>query len=109
MSEPVPVAPHWVQADFNGYFGDLLCLSHGDTVTAMSGEQIALATGMELVAYEADEEDGQPCALLARGRVEPSPESLSRHGSRWVLRMEPPGVLSWRDLDDATRATLLGR
>ena len=103
----VPVPPHWVHGDFNGLFGDLLCLSHGETARRASGETITLAEGMELIAFEPDVDDGRPSALLLRGRVEPSPDWLACNGSRWCLRGDQRGLLRWIELDEATRAELL--
>ncbi len=82
----------WVRGDFNGLFGDLLCLSHDDTVRVIDGGEIPLRAGMTLTAAEPDEEDGEPLWLMATGTVEPSPEWLECRGSRWVLRIDERGV-----------------
>ena len=64
--------PHWVFADFNGLFGDLLCLSLADTVTNQAGEVIPLKEGMVITAYDLDADDqGNPDNLFATGIVEP--------------------------------------
>jgi hypothetical protein len=105
MSE-IAVPPHWVRGDFNGLFGDLLCLSHDDTATRASGEVVTLATGMALIAFEHDWDEDQPSALILRGRVEPSPDELACRGSRWCLRGDERGLLRWVELDEATRAEL---
>ena len=82
-----------VRADFNGVFGDLLCLSHGDTATDESGAVVVLREGMVVTAYEEDlDEAGVRDDLLATGVVEPAPPSLQRNGSRWVLRIDDRGV-----------------
>ena len=41
-----------VRADSNGCHGRHLCLSHGHHATIEAGTRIALAKGMEVVAYE---------------------------------------------------------
>ena len=58
-----------LHGDFNGLFGDLLCLSHSDVATDESGATIALEAGMEAIAFEEDIEDGQRCFLVAKGHV----------------------------------------
>lgn len=89
----------WVKADFNGLFGDLLCLSHSDTVMTFGGEEISLKEGMHITAYDLDaDDDGNPDNLLASGVVEPSPESLRCHGSRWVLQIDSNGCRHESDL-----------
>jgi hypothetical protein len=82
-----------LHADFNGLSGDLLCLTHGDTATSESGEEIQLREGMEVVAFEPDEDEGLPVFLVARGRVAPSPPALACRGSRWCLKIDEQG---WR-------------
>jgi hypothetical protein len=77
-----------VRADFNGVFGELLCLSHSDTCVDETGALVELRPGLVLTAFEDNEEAGRPDKLLATGVVEPSPEWLQCTGSRWVLRMD---------------------
>ena len=82
-----------LRADFNGLFGDLLCLSHGDTCRDEAGNQVALAAGMHVTAFEPDtDDDGRPADLIATGLVEPSPDWLQCNGSRWALRIDEHGV-----------------
>jgi hypothetical protein len=82
-----------LQADFNGLFGDLLCLSHGDTCRDEASHPVVLAAGMAATAFEPDvDDDGQPADLVATGVVEPSPHWLQCAGSRWVLRIDERGV-----------------
>ena len=64
-----------VRADFNGLFGDLLCLSHSATCFDEAGTELELRTGMMLTAFDEDsDEHGQRDDLLATGTVEPSPD-----------------------------------
>ena len=87
-----------VRADFNGLFGELLCLSHRDTSEDADGNLVTLQAGMVLTAFDEDiDEHGNRDDLIASGTVEPSPESLRCLGSRWVLRIDrrfclPKGV-----------------
>ncbi len=90
-----------LRADFNGLFGDLLCLSHSDVATDEAGDAAPLQEGMDVVAFEEDVEDGQPCFLVAKGRVVPSPSSLQHKGSRWCLQIDQKGVRHVPTLDDA--------
>jgi hypothetical protein len=68
-----------VRADFNGLFGDILCLSHKGT------------------CEDADER-GNRDDLLASGTVERSPEPLRCRGSRWILRIDKNGVMHESEL-----------
>ena len=82
-----------VYADFNGFFGELLCLSHSDTCWDEFGGIVHLQAGMKLTAYDDDEDEhGARDNLIASGTVEPSPESLSCLGSKWVLRIDEHGL-----------------
>jgi hypothetical protein len=89
-----------LQGDFNGLFGDLLCLSHSDVATDDTGASILLEDGMEAIAFEPDEDDSGPCFLVAGGRVVPSPDSLQHRGSRWCLQIDHRGVRHVSSLDD---------
>ena len=88
-----------LRADFNGLFGDVLCLSHGDTCTDEQGREIRLRAGMSVTAYDEDaDEHGRRDDLCASGTVEPTPEGrLRQHGSRWILRIDEKGV--WHESD----------
>jgi hypothetical protein len=89
----------WVRADFNGVFGDLLCLSHSDEVATESGGVVRLRPGMQLTAFDDDADDrGEPAKILATGVVEPSPDWLQCNGSRWVLRIDACGIRHASDL-----------
>lgn len=93
MSEP----KMW--ADFNGLFGDLLCLSHSDTGEDDAGNTVHLRAGMIVVAFDEDyDTDGNRDDILARGVVEPSPDWLACNGSRWALRIDADGIRHTSDL-----------
>src|SRR5580704_924035 len=73
-----------VRADFNGLFGELLCLSHKDTCEDVDGNLVTLRTGMVLTAFDEDaDEHGNRDDLIASGIVEPS----------------PPWLLAWRRIN----------
>jgi len=92
-------APLRLRADFNGLFGDLLCLSHEETCPDEHGEPVAMRAGMVVVAFDEDaDEHGNRDDLLASGTVEPAPDWLSCKGSRWVLRLDEDGVRHESDL-----------
>ena len=87
-----------LRADFNGLFGDILCLSHGDTCTDETGQVVTLREGMSVTAYDEDaDEHGERDDLCASGTVEPAPDWLRQHGSRWILRIDENGV--WHESD----------
>jgi hypothetical protein len=82
-----------ISADFNGLFGEILCLSHEDSVLDENGEVILLCAGMRVMAFEPDgDSQGNRDDLVATGLVEPSPDWLQCKGSRWVLRIDAQGV-----------------
>ena len=87
-----------LRADFNGLFGDILCLSHADTCRDEEGREVTLRAGMPATAYDEDAgENGERDDLCASGTVEPAPDWLRQHGSRWVLRIDDKGV--WHESD----------
>ena len=87
-----------LRADFNGLFGDLLCLSHTDTCPDETGNTVVLLKGMKVTAFDEDaDENGNRDDLLASGTVEPAP-SHWRHGSKWVLVIDENGVRHESDL-----------
>ena len=90
-----------LRADFNGLFGDLLCLSHTDTCSDEDGAPVRLHAGMQVVAVEEDYEGGERDDLVATGTVEASPDWLQCRGSRWVLRIDEHGVRHQSDLPPA--------
>jgi len=99
MSEPK------LRADFNGVFGDLLCLSHADTSQDEAGNTVQLRAGMIVTAFDEDyDDDGNRDDLLARGVVEPSPDWLTCNGSRWALRIDADGIRNASDLHGSRAA-----
>lgn len=93
------MAPPRLRADFNGLFGDLLCLSHAGTCPDEHGAEVALHSGMRVTAYDADADaEGRRDDLIASGVVEPSPAWLRCGGSRWALRLDEHGVRSESEL-----------
>lgn len=91
--------PIRLQADFNGLFGDILCLSHDDTANDEHGNAVRLCEGMAVTAFDHDVDDrGERDDLIASGIVEAAPERLSCHGSRWVLRIDANGVRNQSDI-----------
>jgi hypothetical protein len=91
----LPPKPEWVRADFNGLFGDVLCISHGPTCRNQAGIEINLAPGLQITAFDEDaDENGKRDNLVASGTVEPSPTWLQCRGSLWVLRIDENGVRS---------------
>jgi hypothetical protein len=93
--------PPRLQADFNGVFGDVLCLSHTDSCRDETGAEIELRAGMEVVAFDEDIGDrGERVDIVAAGTVEPAPPWLACKGSRWVLRIDSRGVRHEGDVDE---------
>jgi len=88
-----------VWADFNGLFGEILCLSHHDTAPDENGQKVHLQAGMIVTAFMEDlNEQGTRDDLIASGVVEPAPPELRRRGSRWILRIDENGVRHESDL-----------
>jgi len=82
-----------LRADFNGVFGEILCLSHEDTCHDETGERIRLEACMIVTAFDEDaDEHGQRDDLVASGVVEVAPDWLQCRGSKWVLRIDENGV-----------------
>ena len=98
-----PDRTKWLYADFNGLFGDGLCLSHGDSCKDRTGNEIALAAGMTVTAYDDDiDEDGKPDLLFASGLVVPSPEFVQCKGSKWFLQIDEDGVRNESEISSDT-------
>ena len=88
-----------LRADFNGLFGDILCLSHGDTCSDDEGREVTLREGMSVTAFDDDvDENGYRDDLIASGVVEPAPDWLQCNGSKWVLKIDENGVRNESDL-----------
>ena len=88
-----------VRADFNGVFGNILCLSHADTCLDEHGAVVRLSEGIMLTAYDEDADDnGTPDRLMAHGSVQPAPEWLQCNGSKWVLQINSDGVFHESEL-----------
>ena len=82
-----------LSADFNGLFGDILCLSHSDFCRDEDGIEVPLRAGMTVTAFTEDMgDDGKRDDLVAHGVVEASPDWLECKGSRWILRIDDRGV-----------------
>jgi hypothetical protein len=80
-------------ADFNGFFGELLCLSHSEVCKDENGAEVSLKPGMVVTAFDNDEDqNGSRDDLIATGTVEASPQWLQCRGSRWVLRIDENGI-----------------
>lgn len=95
MSRPL------LEADFNGLFGDYLCISHSDSARRVDGAEIPLSIGMEAVAFEPDDDEGRACFLVASGYVVRSPDGVCGPGSRWCLQVDARGVRHVDRLADA--------
>jgi hypothetical protein len=92
-----------LQADFNGLFGELLCLSHRDSEIDAEGNTVVLQAGLSVTAFDEDlDKDGNRDDLIASGTVEVSPDWLQCRGSQWVLRIDQHGVRHESDLRDET-------
>ena len=90
-----------VRADFNGLFGDILCLSHTDTCFDENGAERHLRAGLVLTACDEDEDEhGNRDDVIASGTVEAAPGWLESHGSKWVLKIDENGVRHESDLRD---------
>jgi hypothetical protein len=82
-----------LRADFNGLFGEFLCLSHRETCVGVDGADVIVSEGMMVTAFDDDvDDDGNPDDLIATGRVERPPNWLQCNGSRWALRIDSKGV-----------------
>jgi len=89
-----------VRGDFNGIFGNLLCLSHTDFCQDEFGNNITLGEEMEVTAFDEDaDENGNRDDLIATGKVERAPDWLQNHGSKWVLRINENGICHESELE----------
>jgi hypothetical protein len=64
MNEPV----RKVWADFNGLFGDVLCLGHHDTLQDERGDLVELREGMVITAFD---ETLMPMGIQTTSSLEP--------------------------------------
>ena len=88
-----------IRADFNGLFGELLCISHGKSCCDEEGKLVPLPSGMKLTAFDEDQDDdGNRDDLIASGTVEPAPDWLRCNGSLWVLKVDEHGVRHQSDI-----------
>jgi len=88
-----------LRADFNGLFGEILCLSHGDTCVDETGSLVELRSAMTVTPFDEDTDDeGNRDDLIASGVVEPAPDWLACRGSKWILRIDASGVRHESDL-----------
>ena len=86
-------------ADFNGLFGNILCLSHRDTAPDETGAEVRLVAGMRVTAFDQDsDEQGRRDDLIASGVVIESPDWLKCNGSRWALEIDENGVRHESDI-----------
>jgi hypothetical protein len=93
------MSPKRLRADFNGLFGDLLCLSHTDFCQDEDSAPVPLKAGMSVTVFDEDTDDaGLRDDLVASGVVETSPGWLQCDGSRWSLRIDSRGVCHESDL-----------
>jgi hypothetical protein len=91
-----------LRADYNGLFGDILCLSHDDTCDDEFGNAVELKAGLSAIAFDEDSDEyGQRDDLFASGVVEPSPTWLQCKGSRWCLKIDEFGVRHQSDIKPA--------
>jgi hypothetical protein len=94
-----PVRVPRLYADFNGYFGDVLCLSHSNESRTEDGRVVTLKEGMIVTAYDEDVDDqGKRDYLFATGVVRPSRPSLACRGSVWMLEIDANGLRHESDL-----------
>lgn len=81
-----------VRADFKELFGNLLCLSHGESCTDPDGSPVDIAEGQMVTAFEDESSGTRREYLVASGSIERAPKELACPGSRWVLRLDAQGV-----------------
>ncbi len=81
-----------LKGDFNGLFGDVLCLSHDDSCKVENDADVVLHAGMKVSVFEIDFEGSERDDLIASGIVEPSPDWLQCNGSKWCLKIDANGV-----------------
>ena len=88
-----------IRADFNGLFGNVLCLSHDETCFDETGV-VQLDEGPNITAFDDDSDgEGNPDTLIANGKVARSPDWLQCFGSKWVLMIDERGVYHQSGID----------
>jgi hypothetical protein len=88
-----------LRADFNGLFGSVLCLSHGDSCLDENGEAVTLQEGLRVTAIDQDvDAEGNADNLIATGIVVLAPDWLGHTGSRWILQIDGDGLRHESDL-----------
>ena len=91
-----------LRGDFNGLFGDILCLTHSDTCRTVDGDEVKLHEGMIVTVFDDDANN-----LVATGVVERSPRELSCRGSVWCLQIDENGV--WSESDEEAEQASTGQ
>lgn len=80
-------------------FGELLCISHGESSSDDKGRPVTIRAGMKLTAFDGDPNDeGHRDSLIASGIVVPAPDWLRCTGSRWVPKIDENRVKHESDL-----------
>ena len=90
----------FVAGDFNGLFGNTLCLSHGTPGRNQYGENVQLFEGMTVTAFEEDGDANHREYLVASGVVRAAPPDLACSGSVWVLQIDDRGTRHVSDLSE---------
>ena len=89
-----------LQTDFNGVFGDFLCLSHSHTCIDENGIERSVSAGDIVTAFDHDEDDdGNRDWIIATGVVVPSSEDMACRGSVWAIHIDDNGFRHESDLE----------
>jgi hypothetical protein len=62
-----PLQSPRLKGDFNGLFGDLLCLSHSEICKDETGAEVTLRAGMVVTVFD-DDSDDQGIAIISSQR-----------------------------------------